>query len=794
MKPSLAPSLACLYLCLFLASPATAEILLNEVHYSPEPNNEAVEFIELYNSGTEAVDLSGWAFTDGLSYTFPDGTTLAPGAYYILAQNEAQYNKKFGSIFVGGQKADGAFGSGQLAGGGEELTLRDAAGNVMDRVDYDDGFPWPVTAGGEGPSMELIHPSLDNDLGGSWRSSLGEPTPGEQNSVYAETAPPQIRQVDHTPKAPLPNEDVVITAKVTDPQSVAAVTLRYQLVKPGQYIQIDDEVFLTEWTELPMADDGVAPDTAAADDVYSVTVPGDLQKHRHLMRYQITVEDGEGTAITVPYADDGQPNFAYYCYGDMPAWTGAVEPGETEPVTFSPELLQSVPVYQLITSKKNHVESQHITGTTRGSGYGGSDYLWKGTLVYDGDVYDHISFRARGGVWRYAMGKNMWKFLFNRSHEFQARDALGEKYPTKWKRLNFSAMIQQGNFGHRGEQGLFECVGFDLFQKAGVPAPQTHYLHFRIVENGSESNLFGNQYGTDFQGLYMAIEQIDGRFLRSHDMDEGNIYKMENGTGERNLGGELKYLAPYPAVGDSTDLEAFKREGYERNVNNDDPEWWRSNFHLENYYSYRSILEYIHHYDTGAGKNYYYYHNQVTGIWQILPWDLDLTWDDGMYSTGQPHRFSTTAITLDEYEIGYQNRLVELADLLYNEEQTGMLIDERASAIYTPGEVSMVDADRMMWDYNPIMTSKHVNPSKSGQGRYYGRSATDDFAGMIERMKAYVPHRIDFAKDRLLDENLLPKAPTVTFLGSDDYATDDLRFSSSEFKGGSIFAPQSSAD
>ncbi|MFT4641880.1 MAG: hypothetical protein ACI8T1_005224, partial [Verrucomicrobiales bacterium] len=764
-----------------LTTLASAEIVINEIHYAPFPDNEEVQFIELHNSGAETIDLAGWHFSDGFEYTFPADSSLDADAYLILAQNEAQYNKIFGSIFVGGIKASGEFASGQLSGGGETITLRNASNEVIDRVSYSDGFPWPVTAGGDGPSMELIHPGLDNDLGGSWRSGT-EPTPGEQNSVYAEKAAPHIRQVSHSPKAPLPGEEVVVTAKVTDPQSVKAVTLRYQLVQPGKYIQIDDETFLTEWTELPMADNGEDLD------IYTVTLPGDLQKHRHLMRYQITVEDGEGTAIAVPYSDDAQPNFAYYCYGDMPAWTGTAEPGESEEVTYGPELLKSVAVYQLITSKANHVEAQHITGTTRSSGYTGSDYLWKGTLVYDGDVYDHISFRARGGVWRYAMGKNMWKFLLNRSHEFQARDPLGEKYPTKWRRVNFSSMIQQGNFSHRGEQGLFESVGFDLFNKAGIEAPYTNYVHFRIVENSGESNLFNNQYTTDFQGLYLAIEQLDSRFMRAHDIPEGNLYKMENGTGEKGLSGVLKNTAPFPAVSDYTDLETFKKNGYEKNP---DEAWYRENFDLPRYYAYRAVVESIHHYDIGNGKNYYYYHNPESNKWATLPWDLDLTWDNRMYGPGtEPfqRRVSETA----PFEQDYHNKLREFIGLLYNEEQTGLIIDEKASAVFTPGEPSLVDADRAMWDYNPILTSRYVNSSKAGHGLYYRIADTDDFPGMMNRMKDYVVSRSEWMEDQVLDntESMIPNPPTVTAIGSADFTVDDLRFESTAFKGGSIFSPQ----
>ncbi len=80
-------------------------------------------------------------------------------------------------------------------------------------------------------------------------------------------------------------------------------------------------------------------------------------------------------------------------------------------------------------------------------------YSHFGTFVYNGLVYDHISYRARGGVWRYAMGKNMWKFDFNRGHDFQAYDDYGQPYATTWRKLNFSSCIQQGNYQHRGEQG-----------------------------------------------------------------------------------------------------------------------------------------------------------------------------------------------------------------------------------------------------------------------------------------------------------------------------------------------------
>ena len=88
--------------------------------------------------------------------------------------------------------------------------------------------------------------------------------------------------------------------------------------------------------------------------------------------------------------------------------------------------MRRLPVVHLI------AKSNTVANATWFSRYGGDLYHWAGTLVYDGKVYDHIHYRARGGVWRYAMVKNMWKFDFNRGHDFQMRDDYGRKLDTKW--------------------------------------------------------------------------------------------------------------------------------------------------------------------------------------------------------------------------------------------------------------------------------------------------------------------------------------------------------------------------
>jgi hypothetical protein len=746
-------------------------VVINEIHYDSGSDADPWEYVELLNVGSAPVDLSGWRLSNAVSFTIPNGTILGSGKYLLIAQHPAELASRYGVTSLG------PF-DGRLSNDGETLELLNAAGAKQDEVDYQLGFPWPTIGDVPGRSIQLINPVLENDVGGNWRSAVA--TPGAANSVFAFNAPPQMRQVSHSPELPQPGQDVTITMKVTDPEGVSAVALAYQLVNPGDYIALNNPRYATTWTTVPMSDDGTAGDALAGDGIYTVVLPGSLQTDRRLVRYRLTATDTVGASIRVPYADDPQPNFAYFVYDAIPDWTGSTRPG-SPPVTYSSELLDSVATYHLITTRQAHVDSQFIPGTTRGGGYGGSDYLWHGALVYDGVVYDHIRFRARGGVWRYAMGKNMWKFDFNRGHDFEARDDYGNKYEVGWSKLNLSALIQQGDFWHRGEQGLFESVGFKLFNLAGVAASNTNYVHFRIVENADEAGT--SQFTTDFQGLYLAVEQLDDNFLDQHDLPDGNLYKMENFTGVGGIGGESNNQGDYPQPDDSSDLIEFKRT-YESGPP-ETADWWKQNFNLDSYYSYRAIVEAIHHYDIAGGKNYFYYHNPETELWETLPWDIDLTWSNNMYGSGN-EPFESRVLAIPEFAIGYRNRMREIRDLLYNPEQVGLMVNEAASFVYTPGQPSLVDADRAMWDFNPILTSGYVNSSKAGHGRFYagggGIPATGSYAGMMQRLKNYVVSRGAFIDSSILNDGAqIPVKPTISYTGEAGFPINRLQFTASPF-------------
>ena len=184
-------------------------IIINEIHYNP-CNNQGddfdYEFVELLNIGDLAADLSGYEFyntaggLDQLGLTFPEGTSIAAGEFVLIVVSEAgaaNYAGTGAQIF---QMTQGNFSN-----SGEALALRDAFGNTVNAVTYDDAGAWPSSAQGilgfnyiESPdggcaTLEYIPEILEvylttpvgngNDFGGNWQASwVDNGTPGAANS------------------------------------------------------------------------------------------------------------------------------------------------------------------------------------------------------------------------------------------------------------------------------------------------------------------------------------------------------------------------------------------------------------------------------------------------------------------------------------------------------------------------------------------------------------------------------------------------------------------------------------
>ena len=155
-------------------------VVINEINYNSADDFETEDWVELYNPTDDIIDLGNWTFKDENDdhvFTIPEDVSLAPDQYIVLCENTDLFQTFFPEVdnFIG----DLGYG---LEGSGELIRLFDPSGILVDAVDYDDSYPWPVEPDGNGPTLELIDPSQDNALGVNWSASEGHGSPGVINT------------------------------------------------------------------------------------------------------------------------------------------------------------------------------------------------------------------------------------------------------------------------------------------------------------------------------------------------------------------------------------------------------------------------------------------------------------------------------------------------------------------------------------------------------------------------------------------------------------------------------------
>jgi hypothetical protein len=147
----------------------TPPLVITKIMYRPDstinfPSSSDQEFIEIFNNGSETINLTGVYFRGtGFVYQFPVNSEIAPNSTKVLAGNS--------QVFMAKHRfpPSGQF-TRNLSNTGEKLVLADGFGNVIDSVAYSNLPPWPF-ADANGYYLELTDPSLDNSKASSWIAS-----------------------------------------------------------------------------------------------------------------------------------------------------------------------------------------------------------------------------------------------------------------------------------------------------------------------------------------------------------------------------------------------------------------------------------------------------------------------------------------------------------------------------------------------------------------------------------------------------------------------------------------------
>ena len=166
------------------AAPLASDVGFNEIMYHPISGGDDRQYIELFNRGTNALNLGGWKLGGGISYTFPSNCTLAANSYLVVGRNVSALLASYPQL--NNANTYGNFG-GSLSGSGERLTLAmpdeiigtNGLGNlatnridiVVDEVAYGSGGRWGRWSDGGGSSLELTDPRSNKRLAPNWADS-----------------------------------------------------------------------------------------------------------------------------------------------------------------------------------------------------------------------------------------------------------------------------------------------------------------------------------------------------------------------------------------------------------------------------------------------------------------------------------------------------------------------------------------------------------------------------------------------------------------------------------------------
>lgn len=156
----------------------TAEntVFLNEVDTAPE------DWVELVNTGSSAVDVSGYEIRDNADdhrFRIADGTSIAPGAYFVIRKDTA------GLIFNDstGVWESGAFGDAFGLAAGNSVRLYDKAGTKIDSCS------WQAEAAIGGSTAAAAYGRIPDSTGSF---TVVPATPGAKN---VKTSPVVINEV-----------------------------------------------------------------------------------------------------------------------------------------------------------------------------------------------------------------------------------------------------------------------------------------------------------------------------------------------------------------------------------------------------------------------------------------------------------------------------------------------------------------------------------------------------------------------------------------------------------------------
>lgn len=458
-------------------------LVLSEIMYhpvGPDGPDDPHEFIELANRGTSPVALDGWSLGGDVKLTLPEGASIDPGEYLVVAKRRAALL----AVTKYGLRPDQILGEfeGSLDNGKRgTVTLLDRAGQIVDAVSYSAQAPWPIGADalgvgpewwpeawgaeaahyGLGRSLERVSLTAPSDAIDNWEASpLDGATPARPNASAGTPRPivleQDVRPAGRTDLPARPGERLLVRVRFSG--SVTSPLVEHF---------VDDPYATGESTTLtPLV---------ATGDGFTAMLPGTPPNAHAIVRYRILARREGPEEVLSPRPSDPL------------AWHGtfveAPLPGKS-------------PAYHIYVTAANwgkmwtNCEPGFVAGCGLGENpactscevnplwnatvpavFASRGVVWDARVRYQGGKFLRLSGRKLASVPEPAPDAGMqpppalgWKVKFPRYARFEGRKAI---------RLNKRTAACSG---------VADVVVSKLFEAAGVPSFQMRYA--RVYVNG----------------------------------------------------------------------------------------------------------------------------------------------------------------------------------------------------------------------------------------------------------------------------------------------------------------------
>ena len=284
------------------------------------------------------------------------------------------------------------------------------------------------------------------------------------------------------------------------------------------------------------------------------------------------------------------------------------------------------------------------------------------TVTIDGEVIESVGVRKKGFLGSLHDQKPSLKIKFD-----------------EYVDQRFSGLQRMTLNNNRQDAGYIrQCIGYQLFANAGVPAPRCNFA--RVTVNGREL------------GIYAHVEPVKKRFLARHFEDnEGRLYE---GTLSDYRDG---WSGTFEAKTNKTDPDRSDIEAMIASLTASDSrllDELETLIDVDRFLTFWVMEVLINHVDGYANNtnNFFVYTDPTTGLIEFLPWGIDNILSGGndfpdgdnpplsVFATGMlPRRLYTLPQTRDRYV----DRMQELLDTVWDEDE---ILDEidRMEALIEP--------------------------------------------------------------------------------------------------------------